>query len=483
MNYIRICSLHFAREKFYSDSRTRLLQGAVPEILNAANVGSANDDAVFSCTPISHSSLSTAEPSHLPLLSPTNSVVPSPLDTSHTPSRSLFPLFIETHDSSTSTHSSPSPFSPAIEASSPASLSFSNEKDLSLSYIDLTRRSQLTPRKIKLFKYAKKKERQLKRLQSSVGKFKMLIKATSSSKGSLSQVKDIIESSLSHNAAVLLGSQLKSAGKKPNGRRWTLEEKLLAVAIYKRSPKSYNLLRYLFTLPSRSSINKILHSIPFSPGINPQIFASLSHSLSQMEDCDRICVLMFDEMSIMEHCDYNASLDLIVGFEDYGCNRRSKCLAKYALLFMVCGVLRKWKQPIAFYFSASQTKSEMIVSLMEEVLQQCHEAGLHVIATVCDMGTNNVKAMRSMGSSITHPFINFNNQTIFTIFDPPHLIKGTRNLLMAHDFMVPIPLKESVILGMPSWSHIQDAHKHAAEATLFNPIHRITEEHVNPQGW
>ncbi|KAG8238358.1 hypothetical protein J437_LFUL018126 [Ladona fulva] len=82
-----------------------------------------------------------------------------------------------------------------------------------------------------------------------------------------------------------------------------------------------------------------------------------------------------------------------------------------------------------------QTKSEVIVSLMEVVLQQCHEAGLRVIATV---GANNIKAIRSIGSSISHPFVTFNNQTIFTIFDPPHLLKATRNIFMIHDFILPV---------------------------------------------
>ncbi|KAG8228752.1 hypothetical protein J437_LFUL009674 [Ladona fulva] len=45
MAHIRICSLHFAREKFCHELKTKLLRGAFPEILNAANIGSADDNA------------------------------------------------------------------------------------------------------------------------------------------------------------------------------------------------------------------------------------------------------------------------------------------------------------------------------------------------------------------------------------------------------------------------------------------------------
>jgi len=36
---------------------------------------------------------------------------------------------------------------------------------------------------------------------------------------------------------------------------------------------------------------------------------------------------------------------------------------------------------------------------LKEVLDACQNVGLHVVATVCDMGTNNVKAMKLLGSN------------------------------------------------------------------------------------
>jgi hypothetical protein len=65
---------------------------------------------------------------------------------------------------------------------------------------------------------------------------------------------------------------------------------------------------------------------------------------------------------------------------------------------------------------------------MKEILGACQNAGLHVVATVCDMGTNNVKAMKLLGSTRSETLFQFQNQAIATVYDPPHLLKCTCNL-------------------------------------------------------
>jgi hypothetical protein len=43
--------------------------------------------------------------------------------------------------------------------------------------------------------------------------------------------------------------------------------------------------------------------------------------------------------------------------------------------------------------------AEMLVQFLNEVLGACWNIGLHFVATVLDMGTNNVKAMKLLGSA------------------------------------------------------------------------------------
>jgi hypothetical protein len=78
----------------------------------------------------------------------------------------------------------------------------------------------------------------------------------------------------------------------------------------------------------------------------------------------------------------------------------------------------------------------MLVNFLKEVLGACFNAGLHVVATVCDMGANNVSALKKgLCVSEETPFFKFGDQEIAVVFDPPHLLKCTRNLFLKHDVM------------------------------------------------
>jgi hypothetical protein len=151
-----------------------------------------------------------------------------------------------------------------------------------------------------------------------------------------------------------------------------------------------------------------------------------------MSEKDQYCCLLFDEMSIRENVRFNKKFDCNEGFEDLGSQCRTCNIANHALLFMVRGLHWKWKQPVAFYLSCGCTKAKILVQFLNEVLGVRHSVGLHVVATVCDMGTNNVNALKLLGSAIRKPFFQFQNQAIATIYDPPHLLKCTRNLFLKY---------------------------------------------------
>ena len=70
------------------------------------------------------------------------------------------------------------------------------------------------------------------------------------------------------------------------------------------------------------------------------------------------------------------------------------------------------------------------MTFLNEVLGACQNAGLHVIATVCDMGANSVKASKLLGASRQKPFFTLRNQDIVTVYDPPHFLKCTGNLFL-----------------------------------------------------
>jgi hypothetical protein len=77
----------------------------------------------------------------------------------------------------------------------------------------------------------------------------------------------------------------------------------------------------------------------------------------------------------------------------------------------------------------------------------------------CDMGTNNVKTMKLLGSTRSEPFFQFQNQAIATIYDPPHLLKCTRNLFLKYDMQFESEHLDSHLPVIDKWEHIEKLYK------------------------
>lgn len=76
-------------------------------------------------------------------------------------------------------------------------------------------------------------------------------------------------------ARKILWMQVHLCTKKTKGRRFTDEEKMIALAIMKQSPRSYKFLRRIFILPSGRTINKLISNLKVDSGINSQIFRAI----------------------------------------------------------------------------------------------------------------------------------------------------------------------------------------------------------------
>jgi hypothetical protein len=172
----------------------------------------------------------------------------------------------------------------------------------------------------------------------------------------------------------------------------------------------------------------VLNTVQFTTGISVNVFGALQHSVQKITGKDHYCVLMFDEMSVRENVCFNQKLGCIEGFEDLVKSGQTCNVANHALVFMVRGLYKKWKQSMAYYFTHASTKAEMLLQFLEEVIDACQNAGLKVVATICDMGSNNVKALKLLKLSEEQPFFKFHNKESAAVFDPPHLLKRTHNL-------------------------------------------------------
>lgn len=108
-----------------------------------------------------------------------------------------------------------------------------------------------------------------------------------------------------------------------------------------------------------------------------------------MNQIDRECVLLFDEMSIKKDLQYSPRYDLIEGFEDLGELGRKATPGSHVLVFVIRGLRAGYKMPVAFYVAGTNVSGEDMLRLLKQNITALFEAGAIVRAFTCDQGPNN----------------------------------------------------------------------------------------------
>lgn len=138
---------------------------------------------------------------------------------------------------------------------------------------------------------------------------------------------DQIEKIFSSVGSTFLKSQFKNMNnKRPT---WNFDDKVFAIALYKRGPRSYRFLQRFVKLPSRATIMNFLKTVPFNTGINKDLFFKLQKRIVKMPKTDRIATLMFDEVSLSPNLTYCKIVRIII----YGTRFTFKLEATNLLFF------------------------------------------------------------------------------------------------------------------------------------------------------
>lgn len=244
-----------------------------------------------------------------------------------------------------------------------------------------------------------------------------------------------IESILNDLTKNYINSQLQNCTRKPSGKWHTLEDKVFALSLYKRGPRLYPYLLNYFDIPSPRTLKEILSCIPFNPGLNDCILNQLKIAVAEMAEHDKFCCLLFDEMSLDSTLQYDQYNQQIYGYEDLGHLGRVNKRANYALIFMVRGIRRQWKQTVAYYFTSSSIiRTQNLKVLVPFIIKTLQDIGLKVLATVCDQSSTNQAALSQLScENVNNPLpytFRVNGEEVCIIYDIPHLLKNTRNALL-----------------------------------------------------
>ncbi|XP_071573000.1 uncharacterized protein [Temnothorax nylanderi] len=254
--------------------------------------------------------------------------------------------------------------------------------------LDCRRQANLTPKAAKLYKIARnllKRKRCMEAQNSSMRRILRTSKRLQST--------NFIEQyeGLSKTQRILIQMQLRTAQQPPHieqahlsvcaeradqpfntdymfvARRYTVDEKILAISLLQRSPKCYSLIQNLYNMPSTKTLKRLLQKVVLKPGICKIIIRYLHQKTKEMHNKDRYCLLTWDEMALTPHIQCDSKNDLITGFEDWGMRRTNK-FADHALVFMLRGLYSGWKMPISFGYCDSQTKTPQLLRCIKQII-------------------------------------------------------------------------------------------------------------------
>ena len=197
----------------------------------------------------------------------------------------------------------------------------------------------------------------------------------------------------------------------PKARRYTEEEMAYALALYFQGAWAYRFLQKQFVLPSTRVLRKNMEKIRLQPGFHEAVLSVMKEKFSNASRAEKMCVVSFDEMGVRSKLTYlrgfdpiYPGFDLVEGYEDHEHLGRREAVANYALVFMVRGLTASpnGNRQLAT-LSSGPTKASTTKDLLVECVKRLQEAGMHVVATVCDMGTTNQQAYQHHQSGASSP--------------------------------------------------------------------------------
>lgn len=288
-----------------------------------------------------------------------------------------------------------------------------------------------TPRKETLRKKLSKAHTTIKELENDVNRLTVCLQHADT----IENVLQLVEKYISPSLFIVVKNNVLNKDKTPKGRRFSNEIKQFALTIYFLGPSVFHLLQKNFCLPSIRTLRKITSKYEFQPGLNDFMFNFLSFKTKTFSSDALNCILCADEMSIKTNLFYNLSKDQIIGF-----NQLKSCKtydpAKHALVLMIRGINYNWKQPIAYYLISNSCTGGDLNNIIVSTIRRLKNININVKAFVTDQGSNFINFSKINSVTPEEPYFEVDNEKIIYIFDPPHLIKSTRNMFFKHNLIV-----------------------------------------------
>lgn len=212
-----------------------------------------------------------------------------------------------------------------------------------------------------------------------------------------------------------------------------------ALTLHYYSPKAYNYVRETFknTLPAISTIRSWYASIDGSPGISPEAMEAIKSLVKDGVEKGEplLACLIFDEMAIRKHLQWDDSAKEIVGYVDKEKQIGDKNVlpvAREALVYMISFFGKKLSIPVAYFLTAG-LKADAKAALTSEVLNALNKTGIKITSMTFDGHKSNFGMCAELGADFDNdmPYITnpHSSDNIYIFLDPCHVEKNARNCI------------------------------------------------------
>lgn len=77
--------------------------------------------------------------------------------------------------------------------------------------------------------------------------------------------------------------------------------------------------------------------------------------------------------------------------------------------------------------------SDYLILILEDLIDKLYKSNIFIKAIICDQNSTNCRLFKLLGITSENPSFKRNDEEIFGIFDPPHLLKTLRRNLMKYN--------------------------------------------------
>ncbi len=333
--------------------------------------------------------------------------------------------------------------------------------------------SRNTPRKVKLNKLLIIQKNKYNDLHKKYRALKKHCSDQEKKSSTLEYFHLMCDKFLNKGFANFVKVQSKLTLQDPRGHRFSYETKQFALMIHFMGPKVYRFLRKSWSLPSVRTLQKTTENWEINPGLNEFLFKVLAVKANSMTAKAKECVLCVDEMSLKSFLFFDFKKDEIIGFHNTGFIKTCD-VTKSVMVIMISGLHSSWKQPIGYFFVASTCTGYDLQNIIFQTIQKLSNISFNVVAMISDLGSNFKRFADQQSITPQTPYFNVGDKEIVYMFDPPHLLKATRNNFFNYRFKSQNKIAEKIHL-----TNFYDFDK--SKQHQLAP--KLTDVHLNPNSF